>query len=159
QGHFLTVPETALPHSRRVRPCHDNNDLSPRPASTCGLNRANPYHPTLSADRTAHRRLGSIFLGWLRSRRPPTRCAPWPYPQQSPTTSQVRRPDTVAQQAVVANAHEPRWHDVQQEAADELHGFQRHYLLLIAVRVILPLEEDLIILDLHQSLVGDRHPV
>ena len=43
----------------------------------------------------------------------------------------------IGRQPVMANTHEPRRQHVQQEAADELLGIQRHRLAPVAVGVIL----------------------
>ncbi len=49
--------------------------------------------------------------------------------------------------------------NVDQEAAQELIGGDRHDFLLAAVRIVFPAKRDLIILERHQSMVGDGDAV
>src|SRR4029077_2232702 len=66
---------------------------------------------------------------------------------------------SMGQESEVANAHEPGRHDVQEEAANELNAIERHGLLLVPVRVVLPVKMNFASLDSNQTVVGDRHPV
>src|SRR5258708_14970565 len=138
QGCFLSAPGHDGPRSRSVRRLHDGEELSLGRAVTRRFDLADPYHPALTAGRAAP--LGPRHGLVLLYLRPPclTGSAFLPHPQQDSATTQVLRPDAVAQQSVVADAHEPRGHDMQEEAADELHGVQSHDLLLVALRVVLP---------------------
>jgi hypothetical protein len=49
----------------------------------------------------------------------------------------------VGKKTVMADAVEPVWQSMQQEAADELVGRQGHHLALIVMPVIAPTEADL----------------
>ena len=50
--------------------------------------------------------------------------------QQLAAQFQLGSPVAIGHQTVVADAREARWQSVQQEAADELFGGDRHHLLL-----------------------------
>ena len=65
------------------------------------------------------------------------------------------------EQAVVADAVEAGWQDVDQEAADELVCRERHALVSIAARdaVVLPLEGDALLVEGNQAAVGDGDTV
>ena len=71
--------------------------------------------------------------------------------------------DTLAagEQAVVADAMEATWQNVDQEAADELVGGERHELLSFATfgAIVLPLEGDAIAVERDQPAVGDGNAV
>src|SRR5436309_3200270 len=64
-------------------------------------------------------------------------------------------------QAVVADAVQPFWQHVDEEAADELEGGERHLLVSIAAfdAVILPFEGDAALVESDQAAVGDGHTV
>ena len=59
----------------------------------------------------------------------------------------------------MAQAHESRWQDMQQEAANELGGVEGHQPNAVSVAIVLPAEGDLAILELNQSVIGDGHPM
>ncbi len=61
------------------------------------------------------------------------------------------------EQAVVADAMEARWQHMDQEAADELAGCERHHLVALAAfdPVVLPLEGDVLVVERDQAAVGD----
>lgn len=65
------------------------------------------------------------------------------------------------EQAVVANAMQAFWQHVDEEAADELVGGERHLLISIAAldAVILPFEGDASLVKDDQAAVGDGHAV
>ena len=67
----------------------------------------------------------------------------------------------IGEQPVVADAVEAAGQNVQQEAADELLGTQRHGLVARLPRgaVILAAEGDATLVEGDESPVGDRHPV
>src|SRR5450631_3713400 len=67
----------------------------------------------------------------------------------------------IGEQSVVANAMKAAGQNVQQEAADELVGTERHSLVACLARgaVILPAKGDATLVECQQSLVGDRYPV
>ncbi len=58
--------------------------------------------------------------------------------------------EPVRQKAEVAYSHKPGRHDVHQESAQELGTFQRHDSAPIFMRVILPPEDDIMIVHRHQ---------
>jgi len=66
---------------------------------------------------------------------------------------------TVAEKTVVANALESVRQEVKQKAPDELKGGKRHGFWLVVVAVILPLEGDLVFLDVAEAVVGNGHTV
>ena len=67
----------------------------------------------------------------------------------------------VGEQAVVADAVEAAGQDVQQEAAHELVGLERHGLVPRAALgpIVLPAEGDAALVHGEQAAVGDGHPV
>jgi hypothetical protein len=62
----------------------------------------------------------------------------------------------VGQETEVADADEAVGHDMEQEAADELLGAERHHLDAIAVGVVLPAEADEAVVEAEEPVVGDR---
>jgi hypothetical protein len=65
----------------------------------------------------------------------------------------------VGEQSEVADADQALGQNVDQEAAQELLGGDRHDLLLAAARIIFPAKRDPIILERNQSMVGDGDAV
>src|SRR5215470_16703706 len=65
------------------------------------------------------------------------------------------------EQAVVADTMQAFWQHVNEEAADEPVGGERHLLVSIAAldAVILPLEGDALLVESNQSAVGDGQGV
>ena len=63
--------------------------------------------------------------------------------------------EAVGEQAVVSDAHEAFWQDVEEEAAQELGCLELHDALLTAVGVILPAEADVFSVEADQAVVGD----
>jgi len=59
----------------------------------------------------------------------------------------------------VADADQAFGQNVDQEAAQELICGDRHDFLLAAVRIVFPAKRDSIILERHQSMVGDGDAV
>jgi hypothetical protein len=59
----------------------------------------------------------------------------------------------------VANPDEAVGHDVEQEAADELLGLERHDLHAIPVGVVLPAEADDPVVEAEEAVVGEGDPV
>ena len=66
---------------------------------------------------------------------------------------------SVAEEAVVADAVESVRQCMQQEAADELVGGQRHDLALVLMPVVAPAEADPAAGERDESAVGDRDAV
>src|SRR5262249_12685068 len=69
----------------------------------------------------------------------------------------VRGPVAVGKQAIMADAVEPFWQDVHEEAANELVGMERHRLPAIgAIKpIVLPAEGDATIVGGDEAPVGD----
>jgi hypothetical protein len=59
----------------------------------------------------------------------------------------------------MADAVEPVWQGVQQKAADEFIGCERHHLVLVMMPVIAPAETDLAAGERDQPAIGDGDPV
>src|SRR5277367_3444302 len=112
-------------------------------------------HAASLTDRTAlfaeHAGWFGIWKGlWLRGQ---------PLTQQLPAALQILSPDAVGHEAVVPDAYEAGWQDVQEKATNELGRFQGHGALPIAPRVVLPAERDLAILQTKQASVGNGYSV
>lgn len=69
----------------------------------------------------------------------------------------VLGPGAAGEEAVVTDAMEATWEDVDQEAADELVGGEGHDLLPLAPlgAVVLPLEGEAVVIERDQAGVGD----
>jgi len=78
--------------------------------------------------------------------------------KQFAATREVDGPDTVGQQAEVPDAHESRRNDVQEESAEELAGFQRHEFGLVALSVVLPPKDYVLLIRRDQPAIGDGKP-
>ena len=64
----------------------------------------------------------------------------------------------VGEEAVVTNAMEAGWQDVEQEAAHELGDVETHDFAhtMAALAVVLPAETDMGLVEIEQAAVGDR---
>src|SRR5258708_29771966 len=64
----------------------------------------------------------------------------------------------VGEQAVVTDAMEAGWEDVEQEAAHELAGVETHDLapMTAVLAIVLPVETDMGRVKIEQTAVGDR---
>ena len=65
----------------------------------------------------------------------------------------------VGEEAIMADAMKPVRQRVQQEAADEFVGFQRHDLVLVVMPVVAPAEADPAVGERDKPAVGDRDAV
>ncbi len=65
----------------------------------------------------------------------------------------------VAEETIIAQAHESPGQDVQQEAANELLRIQGHLFLFPVVGIVLVKETDLVIFDAEQTVVAHGNPV
>ena len=63
----------------------------------------------------------------------------------------------VREKAEMPNALEPMRQNVEQEAAQELHGVERHRAEAVAPLIVFPAEGDLAVLQSDQAPVGDSH--
>ena len=72
-------------------------------------------------------------------------------------TSDVVAASAFGEQAVVANAMQAFWQHVDEEAANELVGGERHLLVSIAAldAIVFPLEGDALLVRSNQATVGD----
>src|SRR5258707_15801360 len=68
-------------------------------------------------------------------------------------------PPAVGEEAEVANANQPLGQNVDEEASQELIRGNGHDLLLAAVGIVSPAECDAIVLEGHETLVGDGDQV
>src|SRR5271169_1628791 len=66
---------------------------------------------------------------------------------------------SIAQEPVIANAVESTGENVEEESPDELLRREGHGFLLIVVTVVPPVELDLSVFDIQQSMVGNRDSV
>ena len=62
---------------------------------------------------------------------------------------------TVGEDAIVTDAHEAGRQDVQEEAADELGGFERHHAAPVAVSVVLVTKAHRIVGETDEPVIGD----
>jgi len=65
----------------------------------------------------------------------------------------------VGEEPEVADAHEARRLHVQEEPSQKLIEHQPHQPVLVVVRRVAPSEHDLSVIQRHQTVIGDRHPV
>src|SRR4051812_20705869 len=72
--------------------------------------------------------------------------------EQLPTTGELARALSIAQEAEVANAMKPFRQDMDQEAANKLVGGEGHGGVRVAVPVVFPAEADLAVVDREQAL-------
>jgi hypothetical protein len=75
--------------------------------------------------------------------------------EQPPAGDQARRQVAVCEPPIAADALEAVGQHVQQEAADELVGRERHGLVAGFVTVVLPLEQDRIAIKTQQPVIRD----
>ena len=66
---------------------------------------------------------------------------------------------SVGEKAEVTDAHEAIGEDVKQEATDKFLGIQEEGLFLIPIFSISVAQGDLSVLDLENTIVGERHAV
>ncbi len=71
--------------------------------------------------------------------------------------AQAQRPATVAvgKQTEVADLHEPRRQNMEQEATDELHRIESHRAAAVVVPRVAPAKAHLSVFEVEQSPVGD----
>lgn len=80
-------------------------------------------------------------------------------PKKTSALGEAFLANSVGQQPVVANAHEPFWQAVQQEPTNELGGIQAHGSLAVAATVVFVTNGDLPVLQTNQPPVGYGHPM
>lgn len=81
------------------------------------------------------------------------------YGEQLPTAGQFDHAIAIGQEAVMPDPLEPVWHDMQQEAANELMRIQAHHFLARFVTIILPMKAYLAINEIDQAVIGNGHPM
>ena len=83
----------------------------------------------------------------------------WEHREELAAPGELGRPGAIGEQPEVADAHEAIGDDVEQKAADELRGLQRHDLDAIAVGVVLPAEVDDAVGVADEPVVGEGDAV
>ena len=79
--------------------------------------------------------------------------------EQRPRERHAGRATGVREKARLPDAHEAARQDVLDEAAQKLHGGQRHRAALVAMGVVLPLKRDVVAVEGEQPMIADRHPM
>src|SRR5579863_5363007 len=79
--------------------------------------------------------------------------------QQCARQGQQLFAEAVGQQAIAADADEAFWQNMQEEAAEEVHGVESHDALLAAVGIIAPEEADALPVEGGDAVVADGHAV
>jgi hypothetical protein len=77
--------------------------------------------------------------------------------EQTLTQGQESGAPPIGQEPERADADKAAGQNVEQEAAQELLRTECHHSLLITVGIILPAESNLVMLESHESMVGDGH--
>ena len=77
--------------------------------------------------------------------------------EQALTERQESGTAASGEEAERADADKAAEQDVEQEAAQELLGTERHHSLLITVGIVLPTESNLVMVESHEAVVGDGH--
>jgi len=77
--------------------------------------------------------------------------------QQLAAKGELGFPVAMAQKAVVADALKTVRQDMEQEAANEFFGFQRHDFWLVVMPIIFPVEGDFAAIDAEEAVIGDGH--
>ena len=77
--------------------------------------------------------------------------------EQALTERQESGTAASGEEAERADADKAAGQDVEQEAAQELLGTEGHHSLLITVRIVLPTESKLVMVESHEAVVGDGH--
>ena len=83
----------------------------------------------------------------------------WRHAEQAAAQGQLLGAVAAGEEAEVSDAVEVGRQDVQQEAADELLGGERHRLALVAMAVIGPVEADAAVVEGEEAVVGDGDPL
>jgi hypothetical protein len=112
------------------------------------------------AQRFAGQRLGAVAI--IRRGRRISGWRGWrDGAEELPTAGQLVAAMAGTEEAVIPNPVEPGRQHVQEKAANEFRGGERHgFLGLRGVGpVVLVGEADLVILDVEQPVIGDRHAV
>ena len=76
--------------------------------------------------------------------------------EQGPGERQTGHATGVREKARLSDAHEAARQDVLDEAAQKVHGRERHGPPLIAMGVVLPLKRDVVAIEGEQSVIADR---
>ena len=82
-------------------------------------------------------------------------CGPWRI-QCGSCLSEFVALGAIAQESIVADAHEALGQHVQEIAADELLSVERHHLATVAVGVVLVMEAHRLIIEADEAVVGER---
>ena len=136
-----------IPHLRRVRSQMSRRQeidaahatsLTERTESE--IDSGQPQHPLRD-------RLGRSLGGWRR------------LVEEGTAARQARPTVAVGEQAEVPDTDEAAGEDVQEEAAEELIGFEGHDLDGVAVGVVLPAQAHDALVEADETVVGKRHAV
>ena len=107
-----------------------------------------------AASRTGPRRGGVGRWSSARSRRGSVRrrrCG-----EQGPREGHARGATGVGEKSRLPDADEAARQDVLDEAAQKLHGGERHRAALVAVGVVLPRKGDVVAIEGEQPVIADR---
>ena len=83
----------------------------------------------------------------------------WVLQQQTLTVEEEFGSTTIGQESEGANADKAAGQNMEKETSQELLRAERHFSLLITMRVILPAEGNLVPLESHKTVVGDGDPM
>ena len=75
------------------------------------------------------------------------------------TTGELGRAVAIAEKAEISDPPESRRQDMEEKAPDELVGGEGHDLLLVVTAIVPPSKTHFAILDIEETMVGDRHSV
>jgi len=79
--------------------------------------------------------------------------------QQTLTVGQEFCAMAIGQESEGTDANKAAGQNMQQETSQELLRGEGHHPLLISVGIIFPAEGDLVVLEGHQTVVGNGHPM
>jgi hypothetical protein len=82
---------------------------------------------------------------------------PWVVQQQTLTEWQKGGARAIGHEAEKTDTDKATGENMQQETSQELFRRQGHLPLLIAMGIILPAESNLVVLESHETMVGDGH--
>jgi len=90
---------------------------------------------------------GGLVIRWFRL---------W-HREKLTTPSELLLAVAIGQEAIVADALKALGQNVQQEAANELAGGERHRLLSVAIAIVPPMEADFAVVDVEKAVIGDSN--
>ena len=75
--------------------------------------------------------------------------------EQFTTQGQFCLTVAMGEKAIMSDALETGWQDMEEETTNELVGLKRHRLVLVVVAIVLPAECDRALVDVQQPIVGN----